>query len=360
MSGNDERHDQGEKSMIAKDKMESLKDAVSRGTGPVLVLVHDYPDPDSLAGALGLCSLLESWDIESVIAHGRGMGRADNKAMAGLLDIDHESVKELPDLACRGAVLVDTQPFAGNNSLPGSITVLGVIDHHAPPETPCNDISHVDVRTEVGASSTMVLEYLDAADVELTTRLATALFLGIKTDTGDLLRGASRADVEAYVRLLPLVDLEAVHKITHGPLPDPYFDMLRSALEGAVRHDDALVAEVGAVPEPDLLSVVSELMLRTKGTALSLATGTYEDCVYLSLRVLPGRRNAGGILRDIMGPSGYGGGHELAAGGVIRTKDGNVGDASREAAKRFLAAVGREERPGQRLCREATAGSHSR
>jgi nanoRNase/pAp phosphatase (c-di-AMP/oligoRNAs hydrolase) len=318
----------------------------------VLVLVHDYPDPDSLAGALGLCHLLDEWGIEGVIGHGRGMGRADNKAMAGLLCIEHTLIGELDVASFRGALLVDTQPCAGNNSLPDNLSVLGVLDHHPSPESLCQDIPHLDVRTDIGASSTMVLQYLEAEGVAPPTELATALFLGIKTDTRDLLRGASRDDIDAYVRLLPTADLDIVQKVTHGPLPDEYFAMLRSALENAVRHDDALVTDVGAVPEPDLLSAVSELMLRTKGTAWSFATGTHEDCAYLSLRARPGQRNAGNIMRQIIGTSGYGGGHGLAAGGLIRPDDGNARAASRQAARGFLETIGRQEDCSHKLCRE--------
>jgi nanoRNase/pAp phosphatase (c-di-AMP/oligoRNAs hydrolase) len=333
------------------DTISSLKAAVCYGAGPVLVLVHDYPDPDSLAGALGLCHLLKKWGIEGVIGHGRGMGRAENKAMAGLLSIENMLIGELDAASFRGALLVDTQPLAGNNSLPDDLGVLGVIDHHPSPEEPWQGIPHLDVRTEIGASSTMVLQYLEAACVALTTELATALFLGIKIDTSDLLRGASREDIDAYVRLLPMVDLDLVQKATHGPLPDEYFAMLQSALENAVRHDDALVADVGAVPEPDLLSAVSELMLRTKGTAWSFAAGTHGNGAYLSLRVLPGQRNAGRVMREIIGRSGYGGGHGLAAGGLIRPEDGNARAASRQAARRFLEAICRQADCGQRLCR---------
>jgi hypothetical protein len=228
----------------------------------------------------------------------------------------------------------------------------GVIDHHPTQETVCDQVPHVDVRTEIGASSTMILQYLNASDVALTTKLATALFLGIKTDTVDLLRGASSDDLAAYTRLLPMADLEVLQKITHGPLPDEYFEMLHSALQGAVRYEEVLVVDVGAVPQPDLLSVVSELMLRAKGTASSFATGTYEDCVYVSPRVRGGRRNAGKTLREIMGKSGYGGGHELAAGGLIRPEDGDVRRASREAIKRLLEVVDPPDRRGRRLCRE--------
>jgi nanoRNase/pAp phosphatase (c-di-AMP/oligoRNAs hydrolase) len=112
----------------------------------------------------------------------------------------------------------------------------------------------------------------------------------------------------------------------------------------------ALVADVGAVPEPDLLAVVSDVMLRAKGTMWCFATGTHAGCTYLSLRVRSARRNAGRIIRDVMGEAGYGGKHGLAAGGVIRPDDGDVRRASREAIQGVLRTVGRDDHVGQKLC----------
>ena len=40
-----------------------------------------------------------------------------------------------------------------------------------------------DVRTDVGAACTILVEYLCEAEVEIDPLLATALFYGIKTDT---------------------------------------------------------------------------------------------------------------------------------------------------------------------------------
>ncbi len=331
--------------------LDKLHAAVLSGEGPVLVVAHNYPDPDSLAAALALSRLLQKWNLPCLIAHGGGLGRAENKAMAGLLEIEMSLFDDLPPPPYRGAVLVDTQPGQGNNSLPETIPVLGVIDHHPAGDeefdspVPCNDI-----RVEYGATSTILLEYLEAGGVALDAQLATALYLGIRTDTDNLERDAGPADVAAWTRLLPLVDLATVRKITHPPLDDEYFSTLRQALDGATRYGEALVANLGPIEIPDLLSAVSDLLIQTKGAAWALAVGWKGSCIYFSLRLRPPRRNAANLLRKTVGERGSGGGHARAAGGQLPVSAGETTQATIEAALyRFLLASGQAEAPRRPL-----------
>jgi nanoRNase/pAp phosphatase (c-di-AMP/oligoRNAs hydrolase) len=55
--------------------------------------------------------------------------------------------------------LADTQPGAGNNALPAGSEVAIVIDHHSW-RGPVAIAGYVDVRPEVGATSTILAEYL--------------------------------------------------------------------------------------------------------------------------------------------------------------------------------------------------------
>jgi nanoRNase/pAp phosphatase (c-di-AMP/oligoRNAs hydrolase) len=344
-----------------REKLSDLRAAVSDGAGGILLLVHDYPDPDCLGAAYGLQALLETWRISSVIAHGGGLGRPENKAMAGLLEITSSLIDNLDLAVFRGAVLIDTQPGAGNNSLPPELKILAVIDHHQPSENSVGQIGDgilLDIRLDYSASSTIVLEYLEAAGVTVARNLATALYLGIKTDTDSLERESSRMDVDAYVKLLPMVDFDVLRKITHAPLPDEYYSYLQSALRVACRYGEALVANVGAIETPDFLSAISDMMILAKGTAWALAVGWKNRKVYLSLRVRPPRKNAGNIMRKSVGEEGHGGGHGLAAGGQILPANGNYVLAAENSIKRFLEVVKvSDQQPPRLLCLKKRRGA---
>ena len=105
-----------------------------------------------------------------------------------------------------GVMLVDTQPVAANHLLwstdyPGE-EVLAAIDHHPPRRSQLRARVH-DVRPEVGASSTLLCEYLAVAEVPIDTRLATALFYGIKSDTMGLSRHTSALDIWGVLDIAP-------------------------------------------------------------------------------------------------------------------------------------------------------------
>ncbi|MBU6283988.1 phosphoesterase, partial [bacterium] len=58
------------------------------GGDPVVILPHDNPDPDALASAAALQYLLsEIAEVDSVIALGGIIGRAENRAMVKYLNI---------------------------------------------------------------------------------------------------------------------------------------------------------------------------------------------------------------------------------------------------------------------------------
>ena len=92
------------------------------GTGPVLILTHDNPDPDALASGKAFATLLKSaWNIPSRLLYSGLVQRAENRAMLNLLTPEWEHSDVLTGLDQFSALaLVDTQPGAGNNRLPAT------------------------------------------------------------------------------------------------------------------------------------------------------------------------------------------------------------------------------------------------
>ncbi len=66
--------------------------------------------------------------------------------------------------------------------------------------------SFSDFRPRLGATSTLLTQYLQAADVEPPLSRATALFYGIKTITMGLSHDTSPADAAAYSYFQPRID----------------------------------------------------------------------------------------------------------------------------------------------------------
>ena len=97
----------------------------------MLIYMHDNPDPDALAAAVGLKRLVEhEAGLQATLALGGIVGRAENRAMVDVLKIPLTPIEELSPPSFDVLAIVDSQPGTGNNSLPPDRPVDVVIDHH--------------------------------------------------------------------------------------------------------------------------------------------------------------------------------------------------------------------------------------
>lgn len=290
---------------------------VVTGADKILILPHNDPDPDAIAGAVALRHLFtERFGVPAEIAYQGIIGRAENKTLARYLGhplrrLTRSDLKAPPPIA-----LVDTQPGAGNNPLPATIVATIVVDHHPwRPETAAAPFA--DVRPAIGSTSTILTEYLQAAGIEPDARLATALFYGIKTDTMGLGRGAGAADAAAYFYLQPRIDTQALFEIERAQVPATYFQSFAATLLAARIYKNVVVAYIGPVSYPDLAAEMADWLLRLEGGQWVICMGLYKDQITLAVRSRRRRGGAGQVAQAIMNGHGTAGGHGLMAGGQI-------------------------------------------
>jgi nanoRNase/pAp phosphatase (c-di-AMP/oligoRNAs hydrolase) len=301
---------------MVQERLELLFEAIGNASS-VLILPHNDPDPDAIASAVALRHLLAvKLNVEGYIAYKGIIGRAENKALVRYLG---QPLHRLTSSDLRQPVpiaLVDTQPGAGNNALPYGSEVAIVLDHHAWREATAH-ARFSDVRPELGATSTILTQYLTDEGIEPSPQLATALFYGIKTDTMGLVRGAGPDDVAAYFHLQPRVDVEALVEIERAQVPVEYFERLVATLQAARVYDDIVISYVGLMSRPDLAAEMADLLLRLEGTRWVVCMGVYRDDLILAVRTLSRRRGAGQLAQAIVGDHGTAGGHGTMAGGQV-------------------------------------------
>ena len=286
-----------------------------------LVLTHDFPDPDSLASAAGLASLLRSTrGLDVTIAYGGFIGRAENRQMATLLAIPAVPVETLDLDTFRYIALVDTQPDTGNNQLPAERRPDIVVDHHPKRDT-SDGVPWLDISEEAGACATLVLDYLRELGLPVDAKLATALFYAVKTETQDLVRETHPTDVDAYRYLLSLVDRELLGEILNPPVAPAYFQLLSRAVERSRLYGPLLVVDLQTVPFPEIVAEVADLMLRHEGIRWVLSMGQMGDDLYLSMRTRDHATNVGELIQRVVGGDGRGGGHGTMAGGRVAVAD---------------------------------------
>ena len=326
--------------------------------GPWLVLTHDNPDPDALASAAVLARILDHrFGQRATCGYGGIIGRAENREMVRTLGLELTHLRHLSFARFGRFALVDTQPATGNNQLPRQLVPDVVFDHH-PRRRATAAARFVDVRTEYGATATILGEYLEASGLEPTRALATALVYALRSETQDFRRESAGPDKDLYDRLLPVVDKRALARIQSSRLPLEYFRNLHTALENLATVETLIVSHLGVLEQPDIVPEIADLLLRLEGKTWSMCTGVYGDRVYLSIRTTNVRADAGRIMRRLVARSGKGGGHGMLAGGWVQITPGwaeQPRDLQEQLARRLARALEKNPERLQRL--ELTAPS---
>jgi nanoRNase/pAp phosphatase (c-di-AMP/oligoRNAs hydrolase) len=313
---------------VTRERLAALRErfgsAGAGSTGRWLVLTHDNPDPDALASALLLCTVLRrAFKQRATAAYGGIIGRAENREMVRSLHLQASHVRRLSLRRYQHFALVDTQPRTGNNQLPADIVPDLVIDHHPLRKTTLGTRC-VDVRPAYGATATILGEYMEAAGLVPTHALATALIYAIRSETQDFSREFTGPDKAVYDQFFALANHRLLARILNPRLPLSYFGSLHEALERLEVVDSLILSHLGAIDQPDIVPELADLLLRLEGKTWSLCTGFFGDRMYLSIRTTNPRADAGGLMRRLIGRRGKGGGHGRTAGGWI--------DAARLAA----------------------------
>ena len=302
---------------MTADQLDSLLNAISH-TKRVLILTHNDPDPDAIGSAVALRHLLVNRkDVEVKIAYRGIIGRAENRALVRYLGFPLKRLSRA-DLAPPVAIaIVDTQPGAGNSPLWQPTEATLVIDHH-PWRPDSAQAHHADVRPQIGSTSTILTEYLQAAGFDLPASIATALFYGIKTDTMGLGRSVSKADVEAYAFLVPHIDSQVLFEIERAQVPADYFKSLVDTLQATRIYRDVLIAYLGWMKYPDLAAEIADWLLRLKGIQWVICLGVHKDHLYAAIRSRHQRGGAESLAHAVIDRLGTAGGHGSMAGGQIR------------------------------------------
>ncbi len=325
------------------------------GHDNVIVFCHMNPDPDSIASGLAMKQLLESRFGKVVQLCYRGIiGRAQNREMRRRLAPELQHFLDVEDQDFTAAILVDAQPQFGFNPEDleeQDVPVVACVDHHPFVES-TEDLPFFDVRPGIGATSTIMTDYLKLFSVVPSSTVATALFYGIKTDTLGLTRRTSDADRAAYEYLLPFVDHEKLMAIEAPPLTGTYFRDLKNAIDKARVYGNLVVTHIGELPYPDMVAEIADLLLKVEDASWSVCMGWFESLVYVSVRTNEPKGDAGVFIRKVVNELGQAGGHNTMAAARVKMSDAGKEDFEQlrlELTTRMLERLNLKEDEGKDL-----------
>jgi len=293
---------------MAISTSEKLRRLYTQFSGDDHVLVLLNADPDAIASAMAIKRLLWRKVSSISLASINVINRPDNLAMIRLLDVNIKHIDDLDINRFNRFVVVDSQP--DHNEAFSRIKADVVIDHH--PDTNIK-APFCDIRPQYGATASMMTEYLRAAGIKPSAKLATGLFHAIKTDTNNFQRKTLAEDLKAFQFLFRYANVYLARKIEQADLRMEYLKYFNTALKTYRFRRGRMYAHLGTVDTPDLIVIIADFFLRIDRVGWSIVSGICDGKLVLILRSDGIRKNAGNLAERCFGHMGFAGGHKNAA-----------------------------------------------
>jgi len=295
--------------------IEKLRQFYEQFDGSDQVLIVINADPDAIASAMAVKRLLWRRVAGISIANINEISRPDNLAMIRLLNVAMTIISKINPRSYDKYIIVDSQP--DHNELFSAFDYTAIIDHHPDhgEKAPFRDI-----RVDYGATSTILTEYLKAAGIKPSAKLATSLFYAIKIDTDNFEREATSRDVQAFQYLFQRANIHLARKIEHADLKYEFLECFQSALGNHIKSRNRIYAHLGSINSPDNCVLIADFFMRVNTVTWSIVSGIYKDKLVMIVRNDGLRKDAGKLLEKQFGHLGTAGGHKSMARAEIPLK----------------------------------------
>lgn len=266
-------------------------------------------DPDALASAVALKRMLHKWVRSLDIMRINEVTRPDNLAMIRYLRIPAKLWQPDKATSYDAFAMVDSQP--GHNPAFANLTFNLIIDHHPltnlgtalAPEAFC------DIRPEIGATSSIMTQFLRGLRIRPGPLLATALLYGIRTDTGTFERSGGEEDLRAYQWLSQYADNNLLRRISRSEYLRSWLPFFSRAFRSLVDcRAGGAYAQLNEIKSSDLLVAVADFFTKVHGLKWIAVSGIVEDKVVVVFRG-DGSRDIGRFADACFHDVGSAGGH---------------------------------------------------
>ena len=288
--------------------------------GVLGIVTHNNPDPDAISSAMALAAIARAASdrrLQTRILYDGNIGHQENRAFVNLLDIRMEKCTAQQLKECRYLAMVDASAPGINNTIPRGTPINIVIDHHRAEEQVVAAADFVDIRPGMGATASILTQYLQDLDVPVDRKVATGLLYGIRADTRDFRRNVTPQDLNYVAFLMPLADNDLLDKIMSPSISKETLDVLGKAIQDRVIRSGYLFSNVGYIRNRDALPQAADYLLNLEGVNTALIYGIGDTGIILIARSRDVRINLGSVLAEAFGEIGDAGGHPNMAAAVI-------------------------------------------
>jgi len=234
--------------------------------------------------------------------------RPDNIAMIRLLGVHLTQFNKIDPTQYTRHIIVDSQPnhheaFAG-------LKPHAIIDHH--PETGA-EAPFLDIRPKYGATATILTEYLRAAKIKPSKKLATGLFHAIKTDTNNFEGQTLIEDLNAFQFLFHHANIHLARKIEQSDLSVDLLKYFKTGLTEMRRRKGRVFAYLGPVVNPDICVIIADFFMRIDSVNWSVVSGLYNKKLIIIFRNDGLHGDVGKVAKQCFDQLGSAGGHKSMA-----------------------------------------------
>jgi nanoRNase/pAp phosphatase (c-di-AMP/oligoRNAs hydrolase) len=279
---------------------------VFSGEDNVLIIIN--ADPDAIASAMAVKRLLWRRVAGVTIARINIIKRPDNLAMIKLLGANVAHIDVIDKNKFTRFVTVDSQPE--HNEAFAGFRYDAVIDHH--PDTG-PEAGFLDIRPQYGATASIMTEYLRAARIKPSYKLATALYYAIKTDTSNFERKALVEDIRAFQFLFRHANIHIARKIEQAELSLDILKYFKNALENMRKRKGRIFIHTGRVINPDVCVILADFFIKISNINWSIVSGICDNLLIIIFRNDGLRKDAGRVAKESFGHIGSAGGHKSMA-----------------------------------------------
>lgn len=272
--------DPDQRKMTCLDKAYKLcQDRLVSPSNRAAIFAHPTPDPDALGSMMGLAWFLRKvFEIEVDCFYDGNISHPQNVAVVNLLDPELKNLEDFNTQSYGMRLLVDTVP---SHAAVGKHTVDFdlVFDHHK--ETPNGGFRGLFINMKAGSCCATIYQLIKSRGLtfdsgnDRDSKVATAMMVGIATDTENLLSDdTTEFEFEAYWKLFPFRDSDALKKIVNYKRPKSWIEAKAAASRDAVVNDDGVgVVGLGFInsKQRDLIADVADEMCTWAQVETSIA-----------------------------------------------------------------------------------------
>ena len=301
---------------MAKSAPEKLRRFYDQFEGQDHVLIVINADPDAIASAMAVSRLLWRRALNVTISNINTIKRPDNLTMLRLLNVNLIHFRDIDPGQYNKIVIVDSQP--DHNESMDQLAPDVIIDHHpdSKPRAP-----FVDIRPHYGATATILTEYLRAARIKPSVKLATGLFQAIKTDTNSFKGKTVIEDVREFQYLFRFANMDLARRIEKADLRLSFLKYFKTALNTLRLRKGRAFVHLGPVVNPDVCVIIADFCMRIISVNWSIVSGLCDKKLVVIFRNDGIRKNAGKIAQKSFGQYGSAGGHGNMARAEVALSD---------------------------------------